>query len=247
MDHVAEPVTDQLEAVYFDTPALVLAARRITLRRRTGGADEGWHLKLPAGADRGEEIHAPLGQPETVPEELSDHLQVLIRGDELVPVARLSTRRTTYRLGPGGEHLADFADDHVHAEALRPPGPAVDWREWELELVHGTAGLFEAAAATLTSTGASHSAYPSKIARALGDAWPAEFSPRTPKPRKKGPAVDVVTAYLDARIAFIANDPGVDGRAGFGPQDAVRDPPGALRPGHLPQTLQTLSGASTPG
>ncbi|WP_230008361.1 CYTH domain-containing protein, partial [Microbacterium sp. Bi128] len=56
VDHVAEPVTDQLEAVYFDTPALVLAARRITLRRRTGGADEGWHLKLPAGADQREEI-----------------------------------------------------------------------------------------------------------------------------------------------------------------------------------------------
>jgi CHAD domain-containing protein len=211
VDHVAEPVTDHLEAVYFDTPAMALAARRITLRRRTGGADEGWHLKLPAGTDQREEIHAPLGQPEIVPEELSDHLQVLIRGDELVPVARLSTRRTTYRLyGPGGEHLADFADDHVHAEALRQRGAAVDWREWELELVHGTAELFEPAAATLTSTGASHSAYPSKVARALGDAWPAELSHRTPKPLKKGPALDVVTAYLDARIGdFIAHDPGV--------------------------------------
>ncbi|SDL06257.1 CYTH and CHAD domain-containing protein [Arthrobacter sp. ok362] len=215
VDHVAEPVTDHLEAVYFDTPALTLAARRLTLRRRTGGADAGWHLKLPAGTDQREEIHAPLGQPETVPEELSDRLQVFTRGDELVPVARLSTRRTTYRLyGPEGEHLADFADDLVHAEALQPPGPALDWREWELELVHGTREFLDATAETLTSTGAGHSAYPSKLARTFGDAWPAELSPRTGKPRKKlrkkGPAADVVTAYLDARIEdYIAHDPGV--------------------------------------
>jgi CHAD domain-containing protein len=211
VDHVAEPVTDHLEAVYFDTPSLALAARRLTLRRRTGGTDAGWHLKLPAGTDQREEIHAPLGQPETVPEELSDHLQVFTRGEELMPVARLSTQRTTYRLyGPIGEHLADFADDQVHAEALQPPGPALDWREWELELVHGTREFLDAAAETLTSTGASHSAYPSKLARTFGAAWPAELSPRSGKPRKKGPAADVVTAYLGARIEdFIAHDPGV--------------------------------------
>lgn len=211
VDDVAEPVTDHLEAVYFDTPSLALAARRLTLRRRTGGTDAGWHLKLPAGTDQREEIHAPLGQPETVPEELSDHLQVFTRGEELMPVARLSTRRTTYRLyGPIGEHLADFADDQVHAEALQPPGPALDWREWELELVHGTREFLDAAAETLTSTGASRSAYPSKLARTFGEAWPAELSPRSGKPRKKGPASDVVTAYLGARIEdFIAHDPGV--------------------------------------
>jgi CHAD domain-containing protein len=215
VDGVAEPVTDHLEAVYFDTPSLALAARRLTLRRRTGGADAGWHLKLPAGTDQREEIHAPLGQPETVPDELSAHVQVLTRGEELVPVARLSTRRTTYRLyGPLGEHLADFADDHVHAEALQPPRPALDWREWELELVHGPREFLDAAAGTLTSTGAAQASYPSKLARTFGDAWPAELSPRTRKPRKKlrkkGPAADVVTAYMDARIEdYIAHDPGV--------------------------------------
>ena len=42
--------SQQLEAVYFDTPGHDLAAHRVTLRRRTGGTDAGWHLKLPAGA-----------------------------------------------------------------------------------------------------------------------------------------------------------------------------------------------------
>ena len=36
-----------LTAVYYDTDELDLARRRITLRRRTGGKDDGWHLKLP--------------------------------------------------------------------------------------------------------------------------------------------------------------------------------------------------------
>ncbi|MFF2242802.1 CHAD domain-containing protein [Arthrobacter sp. NPDC058130] len=219
VDHIGEPVTDQLEAVYFDTRTLTLAARRLTLRRRTGGTDEGWHLKLPAGTDQRKEIHAPLGQPDTVPDELKDHLLVFTRGEELRPVVRLSTQRTTHRLyGPGGEHLADMADDLVHAEVLHPPGPARDWREWEIELVHGNERLFDAAATALTSTGAGHSAYASKVARALGDAWPAEFSPGTKKPRKKGPAADVVTAYLGAQIEeFIAHDPGVR----LGTPDAV--------------------------
>ncbi|MGH3480415.1 MAG: CYTH domain-containing protein, partial [Nocardioidaceae bacterium] len=46
---VAEPEQYDLDAVYFDTADLALARGRITLRRRTGGHDAGWHLKLPAG------------------------------------------------------------------------------------------------------------------------------------------------------------------------------------------------------
>src|ERR1700753_3993893 len=50
-----------LDAVYFDTPLRDLAANRITLRRRTGGPDAGWHLKLPAGPDARTEVRAQLG------------------------------------------------------------------------------------------------------------------------------------------------------------------------------------------
>ena len=35
-----------LVAVYYDTPDLRLLRAKITLRRRTGGSDAGWHLKL---------------------------------------------------------------------------------------------------------------------------------------------------------------------------------------------------------
>src|SRR5512142_2379161 len=49
-----------LDAVYYDTADLRLLGAGITLRRRTGGEDAGWHLKLPAGADTRDEIRLPL-------------------------------------------------------------------------------------------------------------------------------------------------------------------------------------------
>ncbi|MGH3813714.1 MAG: CYTH domain-containing protein, partial [Pseudonocardiaceae bacterium] len=59
---VAQPVSIELEAVYFDTSDLALAGAGITVRRRTGGDDEGWHLKLPAGDGSRDEVRVPLGR-----------------------------------------------------------------------------------------------------------------------------------------------------------------------------------------
>src|SRR3954452_19955683 len=65
-----------LDAVYFDTDDLRLAAAGRTLRRRTGGDDAGWHLKVPAGTAARSEIRLPPGRvpsgltPRTVPDEL---------------------------------------------------------------------------------------------------------------------------------------------------------------------------------
>ena len=42
-----DPETFALDATYFDTEALDLAGNAITMRRRTGGPDAGWHLKRP--------------------------------------------------------------------------------------------------------------------------------------------------------------------------------------------------------
>src|ERR1700745_1471803 len=61
VDHVEKSPTQSLDAVYCDTPSQDLARHKITLRRRTGGHDAGWHLKLPAGRDARTEIRAPLG------------------------------------------------------------------------------------------------------------------------------------------------------------------------------------------
>ncbi len=60
---VSPPDEHVLDAVYYDTQDLRLIRSGITLRRRTGGEDAGWHLKLPAGTDTRDEIRLPLGKP----------------------------------------------------------------------------------------------------------------------------------------------------------------------------------------
>ncbi|WP_457974023.1 CYTH and CHAD domain-containing protein [Arthrobacter sp. D1-17] len=233
---VGEPSEAVLEAVYFDTSDFALAARRITLRRRTGGADAGWHLKLApelkGSSDGGtdpvpqrREIHAPLGQADVVPDQLLVHLHAYLRGAAAAPAARLKTRRTTYPLyGDDGMHLADFADDRVESQALGS-GLKQEWREWELELVRGNVDLFPSAEACFAAAGARPASHESKLGRALGDAWPerqdtapgAEAGgnagakqPGSKAAGKKEPASDVVTAYLGAHIAqLVRTDPAV--------------------------------------
>src|SRR4051794_25663615 len=57
---LGEPATTTLDATYFDTGDLALVRAGVSLRRRTGGDDEGWHLKLPVPGGR-EELRLPLG------------------------------------------------------------------------------------------------------------------------------------------------------------------------------------------
>ncbi len=57
----------------------------MTLRRRSGVADAGWHLKLPGGRDTRTELHAPLGRAdETVPDSLLTQVRAIVR-DRLLP------------------------------------------------------------------------------------------------------------------------------------------------------------------
>jgi CHAD domain-containing protein len=165
-----------LDAVYFDTPEHDLAAHRVTLRRRTGGPDAGWHLKLPAGPDARTEVRLPLGEgPDAeVPEELRDVVLAIIRHRPLAPVARIETTRTVDVLfGPSGVALAEFCDDQVTATA------GVDderqgWREWELELVEGVDPydgklLLDRLANRLLDAGAEPAGHGSKLARVLAN------------------------------------------------------------------------------
>lgn len=235
---MGKPHTDLLEAVYFDTPSHALAARRITLRRRTGGKDAGWHLKLPpqAAGDSGDgpqqrtELHAPLGRPDVVPDALLTHLYAYLRGAVPVPVVRLDTRRTTYPLyGDEGVHLADLADDQVTAERLEDGDNTTrqQWREWELELVHGGPVLFAPVEELLFAAGARPAGHASKLARALGadtkagkraaageDPADAAGSDKTTAllAGKRAPAAAVVTVYVAAQIdEVLASDAAVRG------------------------------------
>src|ERR1700727_317327 len=58
----AEPAEQKLEAEYYDTEDLRLLRAGVTLRRRRGGTDSGWHLKLPAGPPTPRELPRPRGR-----------------------------------------------------------------------------------------------------------------------------------------------------------------------------------------
>jgi inorganic triphosphatase YgiF len=170
---VTEPEVRLLAAHYYDTEDLRLAAAKITLRRRTGGPDAGWHLKLRAGAGSRRELQAPLGDEEAgVPPQLVTLISEWVRDEPVRIVAVLETRRTVRNLtGADGEILAEVADDQVTGRLPGPgddPGKPVTWREVEVELVTGGPQILAAARSRLTAAGARLSSSPSKLARLLG-------------------------------------------------------------------------------
>ena len=163
-----------LSATYFDTEDLDLIKNRVTLRRRVGGPDEGWHLKLPVRKDTRQEVRLPLsaGEAGTVPAPLAAQVEDITAGRPLHPIAILDTERTVVTLtGQADEPLAEVADDFVTARRLDVPGAEpMTWREIEVEAAEGAevAGLLEAAGQALREAGARRSASASKLGRLLG-------------------------------------------------------------------------------
>lgn len=164
---VPPPVEHLLEAVYFDTADLRLREAGVTLRRRTGGQDAGWHLKTPKGPDRQEVRLESARPPAEVPAELLSRVRSVIRRSGVRPVATVTTRRTVHRLlDDQGRLLVEVADDQVTGAPVR--GETVTWREWEAELGAGDAALLDAVHARLLSAGATASGSSSKVGRVLG-------------------------------------------------------------------------------
>jgi inorganic triphosphatase YgiF len=169
-----------LDATYFDTPALDLAQCRVAVRRRLGGHDAGWHIKWPPLSEgRREQQFAP-GDDDRMPHEVRAALHELVGEAELVPIARIQNHRVaTVLRDASGAALIELADDHVVATDLRP-GAGDDavrrWQEWEVELLSGGAAgeesdrtaLLDAIEERLVAAGAQPPSAGSKLARALG-------------------------------------------------------------------------------
>ncbi|MEU7716830.1 CYTH and CHAD domain-containing protein [Streptomyces tibetensis] len=198
-----------LDATYHDTADERLAASSVTLRRRTGGSDAGWHLKFPIAADVRDEIHAPL--TDTLPEDLAALVRSRVRDSELLPVVRLrSDRDVRHLLDADGRLLAEVSVDTVHAERLTGRGGEARWSEIEVELADGgDPALLDKVEKRLRKAGVRPSASSSKLARALEETAPGKR--RRPAPtRKPVTAGDHVLAYLRAqRDAIVELDPAV--------------------------------------
>ncbi|HTX96627.1 MAG TPA: CYTH and CHAD domain-containing protein [Mycobacterium sp.] len=181
---VEKSPTQTLDATYFDTPTQDLARNKVTLRRRTGGYDAGWHLKLPAGPDARTEVRLPLdasgpeGQ-DRVPDALVDVVLAIVRDRPLEPVARITTERETQVLYDAqGAPLAEFSNDHVTAWSARASDDSgeqptqQEWREWELELAESDGDvdseLLSRLSNRLLDAGAAPAGHASKLARVLG-------------------------------------------------------------------------------
>ncbi|MGP3968981.1 CYTH and CHAD domain-containing protein [Streptomyces sp. 6N223] len=219
--------TAHLEAVYYDTPGRRLAADGITLRRRTGGDDAGWHLKLPLADGVREEIHAPLGA--TLPKSLAGLVRSRIRREELLPLLTLRTERDRRDLlDAGGRVLAELAVDRVTAERVEPvpdhadDGEALEevtsapaehtarWTEIEVELADGAdPGVLDAVEERLADAGLARSAHPSKLRRALAETG-AEPAARRVLTLPAGTAGAHVLAYARRQLrALVELDPAV--------------------------------------
>lgn len=203
---VSDAETQELDATYFDTDGLALAAAGLTLRRRVGGSDAGWHLKVPAPEGGRDELREPLGgsSADGVPESLVRAVQLYVRGRPLGAVARVRTRRRAYRLcDDEGRALAELCDDLVTASAATTDGGAspTRWREWEVELIDGDEELLEAADELLQATGARPATGPSKLARALGDRLPDRPAEAEEPVGPDSTGADVVGARLREQLA----------------------------------------------
>lgn len=177
---VRPPELRSLDAVYFDTAELSLARRAVAVRRRTGGPDEGWHVKSTA-ADGRHEWGWPLGDASAdpvaseVPLDVRSSVTQWCGDDELGPIARVRNERHAILLqDASGAVVAEFVDDHVEATDLRAK-TTTRWREWEVELgpaapadEPGRAAFFAAVDAVVGVVGGVPAASGSKLQRALG-------------------------------------------------------------------------------
>ncbi|MGW0289231.1 CYTH and CHAD domain-containing protein [Streptomyces tuirus] len=198
-----------LDATYYDTGDERLAASSVTLRRRTGGSDAGWHLKFPIAPDVRDEIHAPLS--DTLPDDLAALVRSRVRDSELLPVVRLrSARDVRHLLDADGRLLAEVSVDTVHAERLTGRGGEAQWTEVEVELADGgDPALLDKVEKRLRKAGVRPSASPSKLARALEETAPGKRR-KSPHVRRPVTAGDHVLAYLRTqRDAIVELDPAV--------------------------------------
>ncbi|MDQ1128909.1 CYTH domain-containing protein [Microbacterium sp. SORGH_AS_0888] len=173
VSRVDEAEVRELDARYLDTDDLALGRARTALRRRTGGPDEGWHVKV-SGVEGRHEWHWPLGDGDDVPAELAALLADTATGP-FTPLARIRNRRIAYALRDAdGAVVAEMVDDHVTATAERT-GRVTSWREWEVELGPAApddpqwqAAFFEAVDGLVAAAGGRVAASDSKLARTLG-------------------------------------------------------------------------------
>jgi len=190
-----ETTAQRLDATYFDTARGHLRRAGITLRRRQGGDDAGWHVKLPLGGDR-TEIHVD-SRATTVPREVSALLLGVRGGERLVATVKISTDRANYTvLDASGLVLAVVSDDRVRSRVLSADAVVQEWREVEVEV--GPAGddaIRASLGQRLRDADARPAVVSSKFARATG---------AFPVPARRKRLAGLVDDYMQTQLDALA-------------------------------------------
>jgi inorganic triphosphatase YgiF len=192
-----EEPTRHMTATYFDTTAASLLRWGITMRHRTGGSDDGWHLKIPMfnetserGATKRNELHS-TDTAESPPAVFMSAIAILLRDADVVPLARVETvRRPFIVAGVSGDSLEVVSD---HVKVFHGDMQLDSFHEIEIELIdphaipkaHSLIELLLEAGATPSSV--------SKAAAAFGPvAGQQPDIPLIPRPKKSAIPYDLV-------------------------------------------------------
>lgn len=193
-------------STYHDTSDLRLGRHGVTFRHRVEDGTGLWQLKLPRGAAR-IELELP-GPPSRPPAEMLALLPAYLRGADLVPVARLRTRREGVRT-----RGAEIVDDNV--AVIEGQRVARRFRELEVELLEGDERTLRRLEKELRRAGAeSAGSQRPKLFRALDLAEPLERREIPPGT----PSIEALGIALEAQYRqVLAHDPGT--RRGQDPED----------------------------
>lgn len=192
-------------STYLDTQGLRLARHGVTFRHRVEDGVGVWQLKLPSGEAR-IELEEP-GPPARPSSKLLDLLAAYVRGDKLVRVARLRTKREVQRADG-----AEVVDDSV--AVLEGQRVTSRFRELEVELLDGDEEALRRLEQALRKAGAVPGDFTPKLHRVLELAYP----PEAPQLSPDATVLDVVSAALQGQYArLLAHDPGT--RLGTDPAD----------------------------
>jgi inorganic triphosphatase YgiF len=197
-----------MDATYWDTTDATLLRWGITMRIRTGGGDDGWHLKIPtsatesvSGASVRTELHRD-GSSASPPVEFLELLSAILQGSEVVPIARVHTERKPKILSDSRGALIELVDDLV---TLSRGAQIIDeFREIEIELINDTSMPEALVIGEILGNAGAQSSSVSKAASAFGPAAKKQPDiPLLPKPVKGDLPCDLIRWALSRQVRRI--------------------------------------------
>lgn len=199
-----------LVSSYYDSAELALAAAAITLRHRVEKRRGLWQLKLPREQGR-LELELP-GRADHIPDEIRDLVRAYVRRAELVPIARLRTRRAGIRVHDLSREVAEVVHDTV--AVLDGRRTLRRFSELEIELLDGDETDMHRIESVLRAAGAGNGETRPKVFQALD--LPAPGPPPTPDPA--APPTEHLRVMLERQYReILEHDPGT--RLGDDPEE----------------------------